>query len=70
MLRDKVLCPKTSLDKITFPKEDKKQEKDVLKQEEDILKQENDMSKQERIFLNRKGHSKTGKDILKQERTF
>jgi hypothetical protein len=29
-----------SRDKITFPKEHKKQEKDVLKQEKDVLKQE------------------------------
>ena len=30
--RDKLLCPETSHDKINFPKETKKQEKDVLKQ--------------------------------------
>ena len=30
MSRDKILCPGTSRDKITFPKEHKKQEMDVL----------------------------------------
>jgi hypothetical protein len=60
MSRDKFLCPGTSRDKITFPKEHKKQEKDVPKQEKDDLKQE-------RTFQNRKGRSKTGKDVLKQE---
>ena len=48
--RDKLLCPGTSRDKITFPKEHKKQEKDVLKQEKDVLKQEKDVLKQERKF--------------------
>ena len=38
--RDKLLCPGTSRDKITFPKKDKKQEKEVLKQEKDVLNQE------------------------------
>ena len=33
--RDKLLCPGTSRDKITFPKKPQKQEKDVLKQEKD-----------------------------------
>ena len=37
MSRDKLLCPGTSQDKITFPKEHKKQKKDVLKQEKDVL---------------------------------
>ena len=55
--RDKLLCPGTSRDKITFPKEHKKQEKDVLKQEKDVLKQEKDVLRQE-------------KDVPKQERTF
>ena len=40
MSRDKFLCPGTSRDKITFPNEHKKQEKDVLKQENDVLKLE------------------------------
>ena len=40
MSRDKLLCPGTSRDKITFPKVTKKQEKDVLKQEKDVLKQD------------------------------
>ena len=37
MSRDKHLCPGTSRDKITFPKEHKKQEKDVPKQENDQI---------------------------------
>ena len=52
--RDKLLCPGMSRDKITFPKETPKQEKDVLKQkrtfyktEKDVLKQENDGLKQD-----------------------
>jgi hypothetical protein len=40
----------TSRDKITFPKEHKKQEKDVPKQKKDILKQEKDVLKQEKTF--------------------
>jgi hypothetical protein len=55
--RDKTLCPGTSRDKITYPKEHKKQEKDVPKQEKDVPKQEKDVLKQE-------------KDVLKQEKTF
>ena len=43
-----------------FPKRTKKQEMYIQKQEKDILKQE-------RTFQNRKGHFKTGKDVLKQE---
>jgi hypothetical protein len=39
-----------SRDKITFPKEYKKQEKDVPKQKKDVLKQEKDVLKQERTF--------------------
>jgi hypothetical protein len=62
--RDKLLCPGTSRDKITFTKEHKKQEKDVPKQEKEVPKQEKDVSKQE------KGRSNTGKDILIQVRTF
>ena len=57
MSRDKFLCPGTSRDKITFPKEHKKQEKDVPKQEKDVPKQGKDVLKQE-------------KDVLKQEKTF
>ena len=37
MSRDKHLCPGTSRDKITFPKEHKKQEKDIPKQENDQI---------------------------------
>jgi hypothetical protein len=48
--RDKLLCPRTSRDKIYFPKEHKKQKKDVPKQEKDVLKQEKDVLKQERTF--------------------
>ena len=65
MSRDKLLCPGTSRDKITFPKEHKKQEKDVVKQKKDVLKQEKDVVKQERMFKNWKERSKTGKDVLK-----
>ena len=39
MSQDKHLCPGTSRDKITSPKEHKKQEKDVLKQEKDSQNQ-------------------------------
>ena len=37
MSRDKHLCPRMSRNKITFPKEHKKQEKDVPKQENDQI---------------------------------
>ena len=39
-------------------------EKDVLKQEKEVLKQEKEIPK------TGEGSSRTGKDILKQERTF
>ena len=48
-----------------FPKEHKRQEKDVVKQKKDVLKQEKDVVKQERMFKNWKERSKTGKDVLK-----
>ena len=47
--KGKSKCPGTSQDKITLPKEHKKQEKYVLKQEKDIIKQEKDVLKQERM---------------------
>ena len=37
--------------KITFPKETKKQEEDILKQEKDVLKQEKYVQKQIFFFL-------------------
>ena len=38
--RNKLPCPGTSRDNITYPKKTKKQEKEVLKQEKEVLKQE------------------------------
>ena len=64
MSRDKLLCPIPSRDKITFPKGQKKREKDIPKQEKDIPKQEKDVLKQEKDVL------KQEKDVLKQKRTF
>ena len=58
--RDKLLCPGTSRNKITYPKNPKKQEKDVLKQRKDALKQEG-------MFYTEKVYSKTGKGVAKQE---
>ena len=55
--RDKLFCPGTSRDKITFLKKPKKQEKVVVKQEKDIPKQEKEVPKQEN-------------EVPKQERTF
>ena len=53
--RDKLFCPGTSRDKITFPKKTKKQEKDVLKQVKGRSKSGKGLSK------TGKGHSKTEK---------
>ena len=48
VLRDVPGQSGTSRDKITFPKETKKQEKGVAKQEKEVLKQQKEVLKQEK----------------------
>ena len=54
MSRDKLLCPGTSQDKITFLKKTKSRKKDFLKQEKDVLNQKKDVLKQEKYVLKQK----------------